>query len=134
MFTRSRTFLTSSLYKLYSSICLIDDDFSLIIELKTILEILESNLELSDHINKFLGVVNGLDLNIKLADAYEGFEYHYQKFDGAGDFTKHGFNAEGIRRWFLGRGHDPVGWWARGDIGLTSVKSIDLNNKHLFLN
>lgn len=98
------------------------------------LKILESNLELSDHIDKFLGVVNDLDINVKLADAYEGFEYHYQKFDGAGDFTKHGFNAEGIRKWFLGRGHDTVGWWARGDIGLTSVKSINLNNKYLFLN
>lgn len=97
------------------------------------LKILESNLELSNHIDKFLGVVNSLDINVKLADAYEGFEYHYQKFDGAGDFTKHGFNAEGIRRWFLGRGHDTVGWWARGDIGLTSVKSVNLNNKYLFL-
>lgn len=97
------------------------------------LKILESNLELSDHIDKFLGIVNDLDINVKLADAYEGFEYHYQKFDGAGDFTKHGFNAEGIRKWFLGRGHDTVGWWARGDIGLTSVKSINLNNKYLFL-
>lgn len=97
------------------------------------LKILESNLELSDHIDKFLEIVNGLDINVKLADAYEGFEYHYQKFDGAGDFTKHGFNAEGIRRWFLGRGHDTVGWWARGDIGLTSVKSVNLNNKYLFL-
>ena len=97
------------------------------------LKILESNLELSNHIDKFLGVVNGLDINVKLADAYEGFEYHYQKFDEAGDFTKHGFNAEGIRRWFLGRGHDTVGWWARGDIGLTSVKSVNLNNKYLFL-
>lgn len=97
------------------------------------LEILESNLELSKHIDSFLGVVSGLDINVKLADAYEGFEYHYQKFDGAGDFAKHGFNAEGIRRWFLGRGHDTVGWWARGDIGLTSVKSINLNNKYLFL-
>ena len=97
------------------------------------LKILGSNLELSDHIDKFLGVVNGLDINVKLADAYEGFEYHYQKFDGTGDFTKHGFNAEGIRKWFLGRGHDTVGWWARGDIGLTSVKSINLNNKYLFL-
>lgn len=97
------------------------------------LKILESNLELSDHIDKFLGVVNDLDINVKLADAYEGFEYHYQKFDRAGDFTKHGFNAEGIRKWFLGRGHDTVGWWARGDIGLTSVKSINLNNKYLFL-
>ena len=72
-----------------------------------------------------------LDINVKLADAYEGFEYHYQKFDGAGDFTKHGFNAEGIRRWFLGRGHDTVGWWARGDIGLTSVKSVNFNNNSL---
>lgn len=97
------------------------------------LKILESNLELSNHIDKFLGIVNSLDINVKLADAYEGFEYHYQKFDGAGDFTKHGFNAEGIRRWFLGRGHDTVGWWARGDIGLTSVKSVNLNNKYLFL-
>lgn len=97
------------------------------------LKILESNLELSNHIDKFLGVVNSLDINVKLADAYEGFEYHYQKFDGTGDFTKHGFNAEGIRRWFLGRGHDTVGWWARGDIGLTSVKSVNLNNKYLFL-
>ena len=97
------------------------------------LKTLESHLELSNHIDKFLGVVNSLDINVKLADAYEGFEYHYQKFDGAGDFTKHGFNAEGIRRWFLGRGHDTVGWWARGDIGLTSVKSVNLNNKYLFL-
>ena len=97
------------------------------------LKILESNLELSNHIDKFLGVVNSLDINVKLADAYEGFEYHYQKFDGAGDFTKHSFNAEGIRRWFLGRGHDTVGWWARGDIGLTSVKSVNLNNKYYYI-
>ena len=97
------------------------------------LEILESNLELSKHIDNFLGIVNGLDIHVKLADAYEGFEYHYQKFDGMNDFASHGFNAEGIRKWFLGRGHDTVGWWARGDIGLTSVKSINLNNKYLFL-
>jgi hypothetical protein len=34
----------------------------------------------------------------------------------------------------LGRGHDTAGWWVRGDIGLTSVKSVNLNNKFLFLN
>lgn len=98
------------------------------------LERMENALELSKHIDDFMNAVSATGLKIKLADKYEGFEYHYQRIDSNIDDFSHGFNIEGIRRWYLGRGHDTAGWWVRGDIGLTSVKSVNLQNKFLFLN
>lgn len=99
------------------------------------IERLQSAKLMNDHIQKFIEAVDMTGLKIKLADKYEAFEYHYQKIDKAlnENFT-HSFNIEGIKRWLLARGHDTVGWWVRGDIGLTSVKSINLNNKFILLN
>ena len=100
---------------------------------ETSLERLENALELSEHISNYLKAIDATGLKVKLPDKYEAFEYHYQNIDIASENFNHGFNIEGIRRWLLGRGHDVAGWWVRGDIGLTSVKSINLNNKYLFL-
>lgn len=101
------------------------------------LERLENAQLISKHIDAFMKTVDQSTKlkNVKLADKYEGFEYHYQNVDISlsNENFIHSFNLEGIERWFLGRGHDTVGWWVRGDIGLTSVKSINLNNKYLFL-
>ena len=97
------------------------------------IERLENALELSKHIEEFMKAVDNTGLKVNLADKYEAYEYHYQIRDKNNNFS-HGFNIEGIRKWILGRGHDTAGWWVRGDIGLTSVKSINLNNKFLFLN
>lgn len=104
---------------------------------ETSLEKLENAKIISQHIDNFMKVIDSSNKlkGIKLADKYEGFEYHYQNVDinlNNENFS-HSFNLEGIERWFLGRGHDTVGWWVRGDIGLTSVKSVNLNNKYLFL-
>lgn len=100
----------------------------------TALDRMENGLKLSEHIEKFLNAVDSTGLKIKLADKYEGFEYHYQRIDAGLENFTHGFNIEGIKKWYLGRGHDVAGWWVRGDIGLTSVKSVNLQNKYLFLN
>lgn len=101
---------------------------------ETSIEQLENALKLSEHINKFMAAVDSTGLKVKLPDKYEAYEYHYQTVDHQDiDNLTHGFNIEGIRRWILGRGHDTAGWWVRGDIGLTSVKSINLNNKFLLL-
>lgn len=90
---------------------------------------------MNQHIQRFMQAIDETGLRVKLADRYEAFEYHYQKIDKTlNENFSHGFNIEGIRRWLLGRGHDTIGWWVRGDIGLTSVKSINLNNKFLLLN
>lgn len=97
------------------------------------IERLENALELSKHIEEFMKAVDNTGLKVNLADKYEAYEYHYQIRDKNNNFS-HGFNIDGIRKWILGRGHDTAGWWVRGDIGLTSVKSINLNNKFLFLN
>lgn len=97
------------------------------------IERLENALELSKHIEAFMKAVDDTGLKVKLADKYEAYEYHFQIRD-KNDNLSHGFNIEGIRKWILGRGHDTAGWWVRGDIGLTSVKSVNLNNKFLFLN
>ena len=99
----------------------------------TAIDRLENALELSKHIEEFMKAVDETGLRVKLADKYEAYEYHYQKRDRNDNFN-HDFNIEGIRKWILGRGHDTAGWWVRGDIGLTSVKSVNLNNKFLFLN
>lgn len=99
----------------------------------TAIDRLENALELSQHIEDFMKAVDQTGLTVSLADKYEAYEYHYQIRD-KGDNLSHNFNIEGIRRWILGRGHDTAGWWVRGDIGLTSVKSVNLNNKFLFLN
>lgn len=96
-------------------------------------ERLENALELSQHIDNFMKAVDQTGLKVSLADRYEAYEYHFQKKDREKGFS-HNFNIEGIRRWILARGHDTAGWWVRGDIGLTSVKSVNLNNKFLFLN
>lgn len=104
------------------------------------LERLENAKTFSDHVDKFMNAVDsaisGTKLKLKLADKYEAFEYHYQMFDksGSGEDFNHSFNIEEIRKWLFQRGHDTAGWWVRGDIGLTSVKSINLNNKFLLLN
>ena len=99
------------------------------------IEKLENALQLSEHIEKFMKAIDSTGLSVKLADRYEAYEYHYQYIDQRNtDNFNHGFNIEGIRKWILGRGHDTAGWWVRGDIGLTSVKSVNLNNKFLFLN
>lgn len=99
------------------------------------IERLEAAEQMNKHIQNFMKAVDETGLKVKLADKYEAFEYHYQKIDNQlNENFSHGFNIEGIRRWILGRGHDTVGWWVRGDIGLTSVKSINLNNKFLLLN
>lgn len=97
---------------------------------------LENAQLLSQHIENYMKAIDATGLSVKLADRYEAFEYHYQKIDNLmnNESFNHEFNIEGIRRWLLGRGHDTVGWWVRGDIGLTSVKSVNLNNKYLFLN
>ena len=97
------------------------------------IERLENALDLSQHIEAFMKAVDSTGLNVKLADKYEAYEYHYQKKDRDKSLS-HEFNIEGIRKWILGRGHDTAGWWVRGDVGLTSVKSVNLNNKFLFLN
>lgn len=102
------------------------------------LERLENAAAMSKHLDDFMSIasaaISNTGLKLGLGDLYEGFEYHYQKVDSnIGDFT-HGFNSEGIRNWYLGRAHDTAGWWVRGDIGLTSVKSVNLQNKYLFLN
>lgn len=97
------------------------------------IERLENALDLSKHIEAYMKAVDETGLTVKLADKYEAYEYHFQKKDITNDLS-HDFNIEGIRRWILGRGHDTAGWWVRGDIGLTSVKSVNLNNKFLFLN
>ena len=94
---------------------------------------LENALALSQHIEGYMKAVDQTGLSVKQADKYEAYEYHYQIRDFNNDLS-HNFNIEGIRKWILGRGHDTAGWWVRGDIGLTSVKSVDLNNKYLFLN
>lgn len=100
----------------------------------TALERMGNALEMAQHIEQYMNAVTQTGLKIKLADRYEGFEYHYQRIDQkTGEFS-HGFNIQGIRNWYLGRGHDVAGWWVRGDVGLTSVKSINLQNKFLFLN
>lgn len=96
-------------------------------------ERLENALELSQHIDNFMKAVDQTGLKVSLADRYEAYEYHFQKIDRDKGFS-HNFNIEGIKRWILARGHDTAGWWVRGDIGLTSVKSVNLNNKFLFLN
>ena len=97
------------------------------------IERLENALELSEHISNYMKAIDSTGLKVKLPDKYEAFEYHYQNIDINSQNFSHGFNIEGIRKWILGRGHDVAGWWVRGDIGLTSVKSINLNNKYLFL-
>lgn len=102
---------------------------------ETSIEKLENALKLSEHIEKFMAAVDSTGLKVKLPDKYEAYEYHYQTVDNRDiDNLTHGFNIEGIRKWILGRGHDTAGWWVRGDIGLTSVKSVNLNNKFLLLN
>lgn len=102
---------------------------------EAVVERLQAAELMNQHIQKFMQAIDETGLRVKLADRYEAFEYHYQKVDNAlNENFSHGFNVEGIRRWLLGRGHDTIGWWVRGDIGLTSVKSINLNNKFILLN
>lgn len=99
------------------------------------IERLEAAELMNQHIQKYMEAIDATGLKIKLADKYEAFEYHYQKIDNQlTENFSHPFNIEGIKRWLLSRGHDTIGWWVRGDIGLTSVKSINLNNKFLLLN
>ena len=106
---------------------------------QTALERLENAQKLSQHMEKFMKVIDealyGTNVKLKLPDKYEIFEQHYQMFNKTinGENYNHSFNIENIRKWILQRGHDTAGWWVRGDIGLTSVKSINLNNKFLFL-
>lgn len=94
---------------------------------------------LSNHINAYFDVLNDIlkenKLSMKDSDKYEAFEYHYQKKDIGGTYN-HGFNRKGIKSWIKQRGtHDVQGWYQKGDIGLTSVKSIDLykNEKIILL-
>lgn len=105
---------------------------------ETAIERLEGAQRFSEHMEQFMKAVDsalaGTKLSLKLADKYEAFEYHYQSIDKPDDNFSHGFDIEALRQWLLTRGHDTAGWWVRGDIGLTSVKSINLNNKFLFLN
>lgn len=105
---------------------------------ETAIERLENAQRFSEHMDEFMRAVDsalaGTKLSLKLADKYEAFEYHYQSVDKPDDNFTHGFDIESLRTWLLTRGHDTAGWWVRGDIGLTSVKSINLNNKFLFLN
>lgn len=100
------------------------------------IERLENALEMNKHIEAFMKAIDATGLKVKQADRYEAFEYHYQMIDekNRNNFSHQSFNIEGIRKWILARGHDTVGWWVRGDIGLTSVKSTDLTKKYLFLN
>ena len=102
------------------------------------IERLENAQRFSEHLEQFMKAVDsalvGTKLSIKLADKYEAFEYHYQSVDKPDENFAHGFDIEELRTWILTRGHDTAGWWVRGDVGLTSVKSINLNNKFLFLN
>lgn len=108
------------------------------------IERLENAKKFSDHVNSYMVALQEAEalakkenskFRIKQADRYEAFEYHYQKIDkrNKNENFSHSFNIEGIKNWLLARGHDTVGWFARGDIGLTSVKSVNLNNKFLFL-
>ncbi len=96
---------------------------------------LENAQIMNKHIEAFMKAIDATGLKVKQADRYEAFEYHYQMIDNKNkENFSHSFNIEGIRKWILARGHDTVGWWVRGDIGLTSVKSTDLTKKYLFLN
>ena len=100
-----------------------------------IIQQLEQQKKLSDHIQNYMKAIDQTGLFVKQADRYEAFEYHFQKIDKKIDSENYhnNFNIEGIRRWILGRGHDTAGWYQRGDIELTSVKSVDLSKKHILL-
>ena len=107
----------------------------------SVIEQMENDLLLSKHMQAFMQVIdenkNKYDISsdYKPADQYEAFEYHYQKVDLASgeENFEHKFNVAGIMNWIKARQHDTIPWYASGDIGLTSVKSIDLNQKMIFL-
>ena len=104
---------------------------------QNVLDQLENQKELSKHIEEFFKAVDMATSDwkskISQADKYEGFEYHYQKRDFLLQSYTHGFNIQGIRNWYFARGHDTLPWFSGGDVDLTSVKSVDLQNKHVLL-
>ena len=88
---------------------------------------------LSQHIESYWNVLDNVLMNKKLkmknADKYEAFEFHYQKHDLNGNY-RHRFNKSEIVEWIQQRGtHNTLAWYQTGDVGLTSVKSINLQEK-----
>lgn len=93
---------------------------------------------INKHLQDFLAVAKETDAVRaepdtigKLSNLYEAFEYHFEVVDKKNieNFAHNNFNQQGISNWLFARARDTVSWYRRGDIGLTSVKSINLEEE-----